>query len=91
MNKTTLKATKEKKITSSKKVMMTGEMFRHYMIFPKIVFSEFAVFYAPEDYSPELQLELQMILGLDIKFEFIPQDLVLARIKSFRKSDRVYF
>lgn len=86
-----LKATKQKKNPSSKKVMMTGEMFRHYMIFPKIVFSDFAVFYAPEDYSPELQLELQMILGLDIKFEFIPSDMVLARIKSFRKGDRVYF
>ncbi len=55
-------------------IMLTTEMFRYYQIFPKVVMPEFAVFYSSNDMVCELKLELQVILGIPIKFVSLPDD-----------------
>lgn len=50
-------------------IMMTVDLFKYYLIFPKIIFPDFAVFYSTEDLAIELKLEIENILGLTIKFD----------------------
>jgi len=83
----TIIATPKEHSTSLYEIMITSEMFSYYQIYPKVVMSEFAVFYSTEDMTSELKLELEMILGIPLKFEFLPSEDLFELIVKEEKRD----
>ncbi len=54
-------------------IMLTSAMYKYYQVYPKLEMKEFAVFYCLEDMADELKIELEIILGIPLKFETKPK------------------
>ena len=80
-------ATSDEISTSKYEIMLITEMFSYYQVFPKVVMPEFAVFFSTEDMTSELKLELQVILGIPIKFLPLPEDELNLLIKNEESKD----
>jgi len=83
-------ATFEDNSTSIYEIMITTEMYSYYQVFPKVVMPEFAVFYATNHMTCELKLELQVILGIPIKFEDLAEDQLNLLIKKEEANDFIF-
>ena len=44
-------------------------MYKYYQVYPKYEMQDFAVYYCLEDMAEESKLELEIILGIPLKFE----------------------
>ena len=75
------KATFESDPASVVQIMFTAEMFKYYGVFPKIVFPDFAIFYCCDHLAPEIKLELEVILGMTIKFLHLDEEKVMDLIR----------
>ena len=65
-------------IMAGDSLLMTSDMLRYYTIFPKSVTSENAEVFITADSPPEIRLELEMILGLEIKFIPLGEEEIAA-------------
>jgi predicted Zn-dependent peptidase len=66
---------------------MTTEMMRHFQVYPKFVCEEFAIVYASDHLPPELKLELEIVLGLMIKFEEVEEEKILHLIEELENKE----
>ena len=64
-------------LEESVSVLLTNDLLDYYQIFPKDIRSSSIVFYASEQFAPELHIELECLLGLPVELCFFEE----AKIK----------